>query len=506
LATAEITLITPYTASSGGNITNDGGSSITARGVCWSTIANPTINENKTTNGTGPGIFISDLSDLSPATIYYVRAYATNKAGTAYGNELSFTTTALIPTLTTKEATLIKAYSTSSGGNITSDGGAIISARGVCWSTSQNPTVSDDHTTNGSGSGSYSSNITGLSPLTSYYVRAYATNSAGIAYGNEINFITTSNDPPAVPTDVYAIPADKAVTIKWNTVSFATSYNIYWSASPGVSKTNFTGKISDITANSYLHTGLTIGTTYYYVVTAQNDYGESNESNYAKATTPLLSQTNTISTTGEKHFYQVTATAGQSLFVNINIADDRNIFYLYVKYGSIPTTIDYDTLSVTGEDEAISITNTQSGTYYIMVYAFSQYCDMWGCASGDYTITASTGVIALPFEISTAGTINHLQEKDYYEVSVSSGQSLFVNTHNADNKNDFYVYAKHGSLPTTSVYDAKSESGDDEAISITNTQSGTYYIMVYASSRFCDMWGCASGDYTITVFTSKKKK
>jgi uncharacterized protein (TIGR02145 family) len=505
LTTTGISLITAYTASSGGNITSDGGAFITERGICWSTIANPTINDNKTTNGTGPGIFTSDLNDLSPATTYYVRAYATNKAGTAYGNELSITTTALFPTLTTIETTLIKAYSASSGGDITNNGGATITARGVCWSTSQNPTVTNDHTANGGGSGSYTSNITGLSPLTTYFVRAYATNSAGTAYGNEINFITSSNSPPAVPTGVYATPADKAVTNKWNTVSYATSYNIYWSTSPGVSKTNFTGKISDITTTSYLHTGLTSGTIYYYVVTSKNDYGESIESNYAKATVPLLLQTNTISASGEKQYYQVSISSGQSLFVNINIADDRNIFYLYVKHGSLPTITNYDTLSVTGEDEAISIKNAQTGTYYIMVYASSLFCDYNGCASGDYTITASTGVTALTFGISTAWAIIHSQEKDYYEVTVSSGQSLFVNTHNADNRNDFYLYAKYGSLPTTSVYDAKSETGEDEAISITNTQSGTYYIMVFAISRYCDYNGCAPGDFTITAISSKKK-
>ncbi len=76
------------------------------------------------------------------------------------------------------------------GGNITSDGGGSVTARGVCWSTSQFPTISDYITTDGTGIGSFTSNITGLDGNTVYYLRAYATNSAGMAYGNEVTFKT----------------------------------------------------------------------------------------------------------------------------------------------------------------------------------------------------------------------------------------------------------------------------------------------------------------------------
>jgi uncharacterized protein (TIGR02145 family) len=93
LSTTSASAITTTTASSGGNITSDGGGTITARGVCWSTSQNPTIAlTTKTSNGTGTGSFSSSLTGLSPNTLYYVRAYATNSAGTAYGNQVSFTT------------------------------------------------------------------------------------------------------------------------------------------------------------------------------------------------------------------------------------------------------------------------------------------------------------------------------------------------------------------------------------------------------------------------------
>jgi uncharacterized protein (TIGR02145 family) len=93
LITTTPSSITSTTASSGGNISNDGGGTITARGVVWSTTQNPTIAlTTKTNNGTGTGSFTSSITGLSPGTVYYVRAYATNSAGTAYGNQQTLTT------------------------------------------------------------------------------------------------------------------------------------------------------------------------------------------------------------------------------------------------------------------------------------------------------------------------------------------------------------------------------------------------------------------------------
>jgi uncharacterized protein (TIGR02145 family) len=92
LATVIVSSITPNTANSGGNITSDGGATITARGVCWSTVQNPTIADTKTTDGTGAGTFTSAITGLTATTNYYVKAYATNNAGTSYGNELLFKT------------------------------------------------------------------------------------------------------------------------------------------------------------------------------------------------------------------------------------------------------------------------------------------------------------------------------------------------------------------------------------------------------------------------------
>ena len=427
VTTSELTGIMQNAASCGGNVTSDGGSAVTVRGICWSTSPHPTVNDSHTADGSGTGSFTSDLTGLASNTMYYVRAYATNYVGTAYGEEYSFTTlsdpcqgettvadidgnvyntvsignqcwmkenlrttkyangtviasgsgtsttvayyyslssgdfnngklynwkavmggastsafnpsgvqgicpngwhvpsdaewnqltdyvssvsqyrcsgnaeniakalaatttwntnstscavgntpsdnnatgfsalpaggffvsgygssgsrayfwsateasgstayhrylysndatvyrgsdqkyigysvrcvrnsgdiSATEPTVTTSEVTEIMGTAASCGGSVTSDGGSPVTASGVCWSTSPNPTISDSHTVDGNSSGSFTSSITGLSSNTTYYVRAYATNNVGTAYGDEYSFTTLSDPCQGVTT------------------------------------------------------------------------------------------------------------------------------------------------------------------------------------------------------------------------------------------------------------------------------------------------------------------
>ncbi|MEK7718341.1 MAG: fibrobacter succinogenes major paralogous domain-containing protein, partial [Bacteroidota bacterium] len=161
----------------------------------------PTISNSRTTDGNGIGSFVSSITALTPGTKYYVRAYATNSAGTSYGNEVSFTALANLPTATTTSATSITATTATSGGNVTADGGGAVTARGVCWSTNANPTTANSKTSDGTGTGSFTSSITGLIPNTTYNIRAYATNSVGTAYGSNLSFTTTAGSGSTI-TDI----------------------------------------------------------------------------------------------------------------------------------------------------------------------------------------------------------------------------------------------------------------------------------------------------------------
>ena len=204
VVTVSVSEVTETTAVTGGNVTSDGGGEVSARGVCWSTSQEPTVEGNHTTDGTGVGEFVSNLTDLTDNTTYFVRAYATNEQGTSYGEQMSFTTVKHIdlPEVTTVEPTNIAITSAVTGGNVTSDGGAEVTAKGVCWSTSQNPTISDSFSTDGIGLGEYISIINGLAINTTYYVRAYATNAAGTAYGEEFSFTTLCDLPTVITTAI----------------------------------------------------------------------------------------------------------------------------------------------------------------------------------------------------------------------------------------------------------------------------------------------------------------
>ena len=207
VTTAEPTDITTNSAICGGNVASNNGDyvSVTLRGICWSTNPNPTFNDNYLVAGDGIGSFTVSMSELTIGTIYYVRTFAVTENGTVYGEQKSFATRNGIPVLTTSDITNIARHGAICGGNITDDGGLSITARGVCWSTNPNPTITDSHTDDGTGIGGFISYITGLTANTTYNVRAYATNSVGTVYGSEISIITDSLVPVGAINGLFTI-------------------------------------------------------------------------------------------------------------------------------------------------------------------------------------------------------------------------------------------------------------------------------------------------------------
>ncbi|MCD4829814.1 MAG: choice-of-anchor D domain-containing protein [Candidatus Cloacimonetes bacterium] len=339
VSTDAVTGIGPESATGGGNVTADGYSDVSARGVCWSETSLPTLADDHTTDGTGAGVFTSAITGLDPNHLYYARSYATNGAGTTYGNQVSFTTatpsivlsgslsdfgevivgqvsgvqsysvsgsnlvdnvTILAPagfdvsltgisawvnelslpptgttlptrtiyarfspasagdydyqishsstsattrympvsgtgivlaTVSTDAVTGIGPESATGGGNVTADGYSDVSARGVCWSETSLPTLADDHTTDGTGTGVFTSAITGLDPSQLYYVRSYATNGAGTTYGNQVSFTTSAGslDPPQ---NIIITMAGSQVTLEWDEVTGAVSYLVFAADDP----------------------------------------------------------------------------------------------------------------------------------------------------------------------------------------------------------------------------------------------------------------------------------
>ena len=176
-----------------GTITNRGETAATQHGVCWSTSENPTTSDNCTQDGSVSelGAFTSVMTNLTYNAVYYIRAYVTNVTGTWYGDQVSFFTSRLaaVRTLSVSELTPNTA---SVSGSINDLGGTTPTQHGVCWSLSENPTINDSKTQEGTATetGSFSSNLTGLTANTTYYARAYITNVVGTSYGIQLEFVT----------------------------------------------------------------------------------------------------------------------------------------------------------------------------------------------------------------------------------------------------------------------------------------------------------------------------
>lgn len=231
LITKGITNVSSSGCSTGGESISSGNSTITAKGVCWSTNPNPTISNLTTLEGSGNANFISQITGCNANVTYYVRSYATNALGTGYGNQLTFTTSGNPPTVTTNSVSSIGIYSAVCGGNISvPQGSSSITDRGVCWSTSANPSIADSKTNNGTGGGTFTSQLSGLSPSTTYFVRAYATSGSNTYYGNQVSFTTLAAPPVLVGSNpCISLSGISSLYNSWNGTSYVT---VNWGISP----------------------------------------------------------------------------------------------------------------------------------------------------------------------------------------------------------------------------------------------------------------------------------
>ena len=273
--------ITMTTATVEGNVTNDGGSAVTERGICYSIYENPTLSDSVRRAGTGIGRYTCEMTNLTNATTYYIRAFATNSEGTSYGEVLTMRTVEhpMLATVTTDEVSDITINTAVCGGNVLNDGFAEVTERGICYSTHQEPTVFDYKVVGGEGLGLFQCRMSGLEMLTTYYVRAYAKNSEGYAYGNEVSFVTADETylPEVITHEVtdfnhfYAIGSGEVVAnggldiirrgICWGTSHNPTIYGNVLTAGTGMGE--FECRMSYLYGN----------TTYYVRAFAANEAG-----------------------------------------------------------------------------------------------------------------------------------------------------------------------------------------------------------------------------------------
>ena len=234
-----------------GKLLFNGNDTAAIKGFCWGEKAVPTVDDDQVAIDTLTDEYSYLLSNLKDETQYFVRAYAKNKIGVVYGEERVFTTqAAVVPKVVTKEVKDVDDQSATVQGEVTSDGGAEVTERGVVYGTSENLTVENSKVTSGAGIGAFTCNLTGLQPNTKYYVRAYAVNKKGTVYGEQVSFTTLTpivvplppttllfptvgfSDMPyttprsvtsAPPSDVTFPPATAVVSVIWVTTLVVTT-------------------------------------------------------------------------------------------------------------------------------------------------------------------------------------------------------------------------------------------------------------------------------------------
>lgn len=474
VSTSEVENMGTTTASCGGNVTEDGGAEVTERGVCWATNHSPVVTGSHATSGSGLGVFTCNMNNLAANATYYVRAYAKNVKGVAYGEEKSFTTLDYdLSAVTTAEVTNITQTAAKGGGEVTSDGGTTVTERGICWSTNHNPTVSGSHANSGTGTGSFTCNITGLNAHTTYYVRAYATNSRGTAYGEEVSFNTSAN-PPTVSTGAVTNITTSSATGSGSIVSdggnAVTERGFCWSTSHTPSITG-THVVADGDANDFSAalTNLSSNTTYYVRAYATNGTGTA-YGDEVQFTTLSISVPG-VTTASVTNIGNTTATGGGNVVSNGGTTvTERGICW---GTSHNPTISGSHANSGTGTGEfTVNMANlTPNTTYYVRAYAINRQGTAYGVEVNFKTSLTPTYTVAVSASPSNGGSV---AGGGTYE----QGQSCTVRATAATGYN-FQKWTENGSQVSTNANYTFTVNANRNLVAVFQTES--YAISASAS-------------------------
>ena len=403
VTTQTVTDIGTTTATGNGNITNLGIPNPSAHGVCWNTAGSPTTSDSFTDKGAAVsvGAFTASMTGLSANTTYYVRAYASNTAGTAYGSQVSFNALPQAPVVTTQQVTVIGTTTATGNGNITDLGIPNPSAHGVCWNTTGSPTTSDSLINKGAAVsvGAFTASMTGLSANTTYYVRAYASNTAGTAYGSQVNFTTLPQAPTVSTQPASDIGPDTATghgTINLLGAPNPTQHGVCWGTMPLPtildSKTE-QGPLSAIGSFTSSMTGLIPNTTYYARAYATNTAGTAYGGQVGFTTLP---QGTTLTTQAVSAIGTTTATGNG----NVTVLGIPSPTQHGVCWNTSPTPTIFNNRTLDGPVTATgAFTSNMTGlspytTYYVRAYATNTA----GTTYGNQVIFDT---LPLPSQVST---------------------------------------------------------------------------------------------------------
>jgi len=381
VTTQNATNITSSRARLNGTITDTGGENCTRRGFVLDTSSHGDPgNVAPSSSGYsdwwyedgsyGTGSYYINVAGLSRKTTYYVRAFAKNSKGYDYGNEISFQTLAELPTVTTQAVSNIEETTATGNGKIVDTGGENCSERGICWNTTGSPTTSDSKSgQSGSfGTGSFSYAMSGLSPGTKYYVRAYAKNSAGTSYGDQVEFRTK----PKPPYNLSATAVSKTqIDLTWNRGSGAT-HTMIRRSQLGYPDSVISGElVYDGTGTNWSDTGLNCGTTYFYSAWSYTDSTFSDTYDTASGTTYPCVEAPTVTTQAVTDIGKLTATGnGKIINTGGENCDKRGICWNTTGNPTVSDSKSEQTGSFGTGAFSRSMTGlSRDQTYYVRAYA-----------------------------------------------------------------------------------------------------------------------------------------
>ena len=250
-----------------GTLVDPGTREISNHGFCWDSLGEPNLAHQTVYLGplSTAGNFQALITGLSANKTFFLKAFISYESEVLYGGMITFTTPDL-PMLSTESVSEITENFAVCGGNISSDNGSPVLARGVCWATESNPDTTKSRTNDGTGTGAYSSVLSGLSANTKYWVRAYAASVYGVRYGNEVVFNTGQGAmTPFISTTLTTGITQTTATSGGNVVadggSPVTVRGVCWSATPyptiensktenGIGTGTFTSSLTGLTPNT----------------------------------------------------------------------------------------------------------------------------------------------------------------------------------------------------------------------------------------------------------------
>jgi len=466
VTTAEISDYTSFTAKVGGTVSDDGGNSVTQRGVYWGLYTNPKLTGTKLVIGSGKGVFSQTISGLNRAISYYVVAFATNIKGTSYGAEIRFTTTPELPTISTYAASSITSSSAKLGGEITSSGGATITERGIYWGNIPNTQTTGTKVAIGTGTGTFSSTIESLSPGTTYFFTTYAINSIGTSYGVEKSFTMLGKIPEATTLEAADItPTTATLSGMINANDLSTEVTLEYGTTTDYGNSVIASgspTIEDDDTLSASITGLTKSTTYHFRVKAVNALGTA------------YGADSTFTTV-------VTGLTGTVADFEGNIYSTIGINNLYWMAENLQSTKYFDGSNIPKVKEDTSWVKLSTPAYCWYNNDSLLYHDTYGALYNWYTVNTHK-LCPSGWRLPTNDEITELNDylgSDAGKLLKETGTSHW-NTPNTGATNQYGFTARPGgSRASNGSYDLMGVEGDWWTYSDYSTLTASYFYMLY---------------------------